>query len=99
MRLSPDDVRQSPPGWTLVRTPPEIFRLMEKETVDEISLAHDLGPSEARDGSTVLAWIEEQVSMKYEPFAFVGLFVRSVMALVTRSENELPPPPSDVGLR
>jgi hypothetical protein len=63
MKLSPDDVRECPQGWTPVTTA-EMIRLLECAEVEEISLDHDLGPPEASDGYAVLAWTERQVATR-----------------------------------
>jgi hypothetical protein len=43
MRLWLDDLRPAPEGWTWVKSAAEAIRLLDAETVDEISLDHDLG--------------------------------------------------------
>lgn len=43
MKLWHDDVRPNPEGWVWARTNNEAKRILETESVDEISLDHDLG--------------------------------------------------------
>jgi hypothetical protein len=43
MKLWLDDLRPAPGGWTWVKTAAEAIRLLDEETVEEISLDHDLG--------------------------------------------------------
>lgn len=63
-KLSLDDVRETPPGWTGVKTAAEMIRCLESAEVEEISLDHDLGPEDAGDGYEVLVWIERQVATR-----------------------------------
>jgi hypothetical protein len=65
MRVWLDDVRQAPEGWTHVKTPEEVIKLLGSGEVEEISLDHDLGltaPKSERTGYDVLAWLEEAVA-------------------------------------
>jgi len=55
-----DDVRPAPFGWTRCYWPDEVIRILETETVSEISLDHDLG-DDSMTGYAVLLWIEEAV--------------------------------------
>ena len=65
MKLYLDDVRETPPGWTGVKTAAEMIRCLETVPVEEVSLDHDLGPpEEAGDGYQVLVWIERQVATR-----------------------------------
>jgi len=47
MRIFLDDVRGAPDGWALARTIEEAQLLLSTETVEEISLDHDLGACRA----------------------------------------------------
>lgn len=57
MRVYLDDRRTAPEGWTLVKTAEEAIRLLESETVEAISLDHDLGTE--KTGYDVLVRIEK----------------------------------------
>ena len=56
-----DDERETPKGWARVYWPDEAIRLLETESVVEISLDHDLGDDERGTGYDVILWIEEAV--------------------------------------
>ena len=43
MKLYLDDVRETPPPWTGVKTAAEMIRCLESAEVEEISFDHDLG--------------------------------------------------------
>lgn len=43
MKIWLDDLRPAPEGWTWIKTVAEAIHLLETETVEEISLDHDLG--------------------------------------------------------
>lgn len=58
MKLWLDDVRPAPFGWTHVHTAPAAIALFAQGVVEEASLDHDLGPSDAGTGYDVLVWIE-----------------------------------------
>jgi hypothetical protein len=47
VKLYLDDVRPCPPGWTLARTVAEAVAIMQRFTVTEASLDHDLGACDA----------------------------------------------------
>jgi hypothetical protein len=64
VKLYLDDVRETPAGWTGVKTAAEMIRLLESAEVDEVSLDHDLGPEDSGDGYEVLIWIERQVATR-----------------------------------
>jgi hypothetical protein len=56
-----DDVRTEPDGWIRCFWPDEVISLLATESVDEMSLDHDLGDDERGTGYDVLKWLEEQV--------------------------------------
>ena len=60
MKLFLDDRRDAPEGWTLVRDPEEVIRLLLSETVEEASLDHDLGRG-VMTGYDVLRVLEDEV--------------------------------------
>lgn len=59
VKLWLDDVRPAPDGWEHVFTAPEAVALFASGMVEEASLDHDLGPSDAGTGYDVLVWIEK----------------------------------------
>lgn len=61
MRVYLDDERTTPDGWERVYTPEEAIELLKTGYVTEISLDHDLGLPDPRNGYMVILWIEEQV--------------------------------------
>lgn len=61
MKVYLDDEREAPDGWHQVRWPDEAIRLLETNSVLEISLDHDLGDDERGTGYDVVLWIEEAV--------------------------------------
>jgi hypothetical protein len=66
MRVFLDDIRNSPPGWVVVRTAAEAIALLRTGEVTEMSLDHDLGGDST--GMEVLEWIEwEVVERGFEP--------------------------------
>lgn len=68
MRVFLDDKRPCPEGWVLVQTPEEAIELLRQGQVSLISLDHDLGLPEPRNGYMVVKWIEEQVFLyNYKP--------------------------------
>ena len=61
MKLYLDDERIPPEGWVLVKTVPELIKLISsEETIEQISLDHDLGDDQLT-GYDFLCWLEEQV--------------------------------------
>ena len=48
-------------GWITVRSYEECISVLQKETIDILSLDHDLGTE--KTGYDVLLWIEEQVKL------------------------------------
>jgi hypothetical protein len=56
-----DDDRPTPPGWVGVLWPDEAIALLQTETVDELSLDHDLGDDDRGVGYDVLTWMEQAV--------------------------------------
>ena len=61
MRVYLDDNRETPEGWVRVYWPEEAIELLKTESVEEISLDHDLGDDKHGTGYDVIKWIEEQV--------------------------------------
>lgn len=61
MKLYLDDTREAPKGWVRCYWPEEVIKYIQTESVEMISLDHDLGDDEHGTGMTVLNWIEEQV--------------------------------------
>lgn len=64
MKVYLDDIRKPPAGWTLVKWPDEVIKLLKTGKVKELSLDHDLGDDERGTGYDVILWIEEQVFKK-----------------------------------
>src|SRR5258706_10897124 len=66
MKVFLDDRRPAPPGWTLVRWPADVIKLLQTcEDVTHISLDNDLGDeTEMRTGYDVLVWLEESVALR-----------------------------------
>ena len=54
-RVSLNDGRTAPDGWLSVYWPNEAMKLLEAETVDEVSLDHDPGEDERRTGYDVVS--------------------------------------------
>jgi hypothetical protein len=61
-----DDVRDSPDdSWVLVRNVKSCLKLLKTETVDTLSLDHDLGSEKIEEtGYAVLLWIERRIISK-----------------------------------
>lgn len=55
-----DDVRIPPPEWILTTSVQQTIDLLKTNTVDILSLDHDLGPVD-ENGYDVLLWIEKEV--------------------------------------
>lgn len=64
MKVFLDDERPTPDGWHRVYWPDEVVQLLENETVEEISLDHDLGDDARGTGYDVILWIEEAVALR-----------------------------------
>lgn len=75
MKVYLDDERNAPPGWARVYWVEEAITLLKTNSVQEISLAHDLGNNLLGTGYDVILWIEEQVSKK--SFVPPKIFVHS----------------------
>lgn len=86
-----DDVRRCPADWVPVRNALDAFQLLEEQTVEGISLDHDLGS--ILTGYDVLLWIERKVfEGKYNPpkmFVHTGNPVghRKMMAAIKKIES------------
>ena len=63
MKVYLDDERTPPEGWELVKTVPELIKLMSQETIEQLSLDHDLGEDQLT-GYDFLKWLEAQVFFK-----------------------------------
>jgi len=61
VRVYLDDTRETPEGYVRVYWPEEAIELLKTESVEEISLDHDLGDDKHGTGYDVIKWIEEQV--------------------------------------
>ena len=61
MKVYPDDVRQPPKGWVLVKWPAQAIKLLQTGEVTHISLDHDLGDDSVGTGYDVILWIEQEV--------------------------------------
>ena len=61
MKLFLDDARAAPEGWTRAYLPDKIIELLKMNTVEIISLDHDLGDDEIGTGYDVIIWIEKAV--------------------------------------
>lgn len=69
MKIYLDDERPTPEGWIRCYWPQEVISYLQTGNVEELSLDHDLGDSEAaarelrkeRTGYDVIEWIEEMV--------------------------------------
>jgi hypothetical protein len=64
MKLFLDDMRPTPPGWVGVKTPEEAITHLETGQVELLSLDHDLGLPEPRNGYAVVKWLEYQVATR-----------------------------------
>ena len=63
-----DDLRPTPDGWVRAYWPEDVYRLLETNEVDIVSLDHDLGDDERGTGYDVVTYIEEKVvNDGYEP--------------------------------
>lgn len=68
MKIYLDDERPTPTGWIRCYWPDEVITLLQNNTVDIISLDHDLGDDNRGTGNDVILWIEEQVfTNNYKP--------------------------------
>ena len=56
-----DDERVTPEGWTRAYWPDEVIELLKMNTIEIISLDHDLGDDERGTGYDVILWIEKAV--------------------------------------
>lgn len=64
MKIYLDDERIPPKDWVLVKTVPELIKLMSsEEIIEQLSLDHDLGEDQLT-GYDFLKWLEEQVYLK-----------------------------------
>lgn len=64
MKVYLDDERQTPHGWVRVYWPSEAIELLERGSVTEISLDHDLGDDDRGTGYDVVVWVEEAVATR-----------------------------------
>jgi len=62
MKVYLDDERSPPEGWTLVRWPEDVIKLLESQRITELSLDHDLGNDRRGTGYDVILWIEKAVA-------------------------------------
>lgn len=81
MKLWLDDERSAPKGWKRSKTAAQAVGRLVCESVDEISLDHDLGDKHVPEqtGYTVLQWIEHEV--------FVNRFVPPVIHIHTANSS------------
>ncbi|MBS3903011.1 MAG: hypothetical protein KGZ30_01395 [Anaplasmataceae bacterium] len=61
MKIYLDDLRIVPDGWVGAETAQEAILLLQENSVEEISLDHDLGDPVNGNGNDVLVWIEQAV--------------------------------------
>lgn len=61
MKIYLDDERPTPDGWVRAFWPDEVINHLQNDSVEAISLDHDLGDDERGDGYDVLKWLEEAV--------------------------------------
>ena len=86
MKVYLDDERKPPEGWTLIRWPEEVIKILETGKVKELSLDHDLGDDEHGTGYDVVLWVEEAVATR----GFVPPFMKVHSAnLSAREKMEL----------
>jgi hypothetical protein len=64
MKIFLDDLRDTPPGWVRCFWPQEVIELLKTQTVEEVSLDHDLGDDQRGTGYDVIRWIEQQVYLQ-----------------------------------
>jgi hypothetical protein len=64
MKVFLDDERPPPPGWIGVRWPEEAIAYLQTNTVEELSLDHDLGDDTRGTDYDVILWIEESVAIR-----------------------------------
>lgn len=68
MKIYLDDERPTPKGWSRCYWPDEVIVLLQTESVEIISLDHDLGDDNRGTGYDVILWIEKQVfNNNYQP--------------------------------
>ena len=60
MKVYLDDIRKPPTGWTLMRWPDEVIKVLRDGVVDELSLDHDLGDDRRGTGYDVILWLERE---------------------------------------
>ena len=61
MKIFLDDERSTPEGWIRCFWPEEVITILQQDSVEIISLDHDLGDDNRGTGYDVILWIEEQV--------------------------------------
>ena len=76
VRLWLDDVREAPEGWIRCYWPADVIKYLKSQTVDEISLDHDLGECEST-GYDVVLWLAEQVFLKQFKFHLPKMYCHS----------------------
>lgn len=82
MKIFLDDVRDTPIGYTRAYWPQEVATLIDQvgiESIEEISLDHDLGDDIRGTGYDVVTYIEEMV--------FFDKSIKSVPKIVVHSAN------------
>lgn len=62
MKVYLDDVRPTPEGYERCYWPEEVIALLKTGQVTALSLDHDLGEADGRNGYDVLLWLEEAVA-------------------------------------
>jgi len=96
-----DTNRRTPHGWVGVKTPEDAIKLLMTSRVVIISLDHDLGLLDPRNGNAVVKWIEEKVVVEgFKPPEIwihsansVGVqnMLRGVASIHRHAGTELPP--------
>lgn len=68
MKLYVDDLRPIPPGWIFARGFEEAMRILASGKITYLSLDHDLGQGEGKEGYDILKIMEKAVAeRKFKP--------------------------------
>lgn len=64
MNVYLDDERPTPPGYVHARWPKDVINLLKTNSIEILSLDHDLGDDQRGTGYDVLLWLEQEVVTK-----------------------------------
>ena len=65
MKIWLDDIRKAPEGWLHFYWPEDIYPLLDKNMVTEISLDHDLGDDKRGTGYDIINYLEKLIVERY----------------------------------